>query len=89
MTSPEFSDFIVFADEAGDHGLTSIDEQFPVFALVFCILRKDDYVGHIVPAMQRLKLAVWGHDHVIFHEYDIRKEKGPFGVLRTDRDLRE
>lgn len=83
------SDYLIFADESGDHGLVSIDEQFPVFALVFCILRKQDYVQQIVPAMQRLKMAYWGHDQVIFHEHDIRKEKGPFALLRTDRELRE
>lgn len=38
MSASRFSDFIIFADETGDHGLVSIDEQFPVFALVFCIL---------------------------------------------------
>lgn len=88
MSASPFSDFIIFADETGDHGLVSIDEQFPVFALVFCILRKDDYINQIVPAMQRLKMAVWGHDQIIFHEHDIRKEKGPFGLLRTDPGLR-
>lgn len=88
-TSAPFSDFLIFADESGDHGLVSIDEQFPVFALVFCIVRKDDYVNHIVPAMQRLKLGIWGHDQVILHEHEIRKEKGLFGVLRTNRALRE
>jgi hypothetical protein len=88
MSASPFSDFIIFADETGDHGLVSIDEQFPVFALVFCILRKDDYVDTIVPGMQRLKMAVWGHDQIIFHEHDIRKEKGPFGLLRTDPGLR-
>lgn len=51
------SDYLIFADESGDHGLVSIDEQFPVFALVFCIVRKQDYVERIVPAMQRLKMA--------------------------------
>lgn len=88
MTRP-FSDYIIFADESGDHGLVSIDEQFPVFALVFCIICKDDYIGGIVPAMQRLKMQVWGHDQVIFHEHDIRKEKGFFKILRTDRSLRD
>ena len=39
--------------------------------------------------MQRLKLGIWGHDQVIFHEHDIRKEKGLFGILRTDKALRE
>lgn len=83
------SDYLIFADESGDHGLVSIDEQFPVFALVFCIVRKQDYVEQIVPAMQRLKMAYWGHDQVILHEHDIRKEKGSFALLRTDRELRE
>ena len=89
MTAIINSDYLIFADESGDHGLVSIDEQFPVFALVFCIVQKQDYVEQIVPAMQRLKMAYWGHDQVILHEHDIRKEKGPFALLRTDRELRE
>ena len=89
MTAVINSDYLIFADESGDHGLVSIDEQFPVFALVFCIVQKQDYVEQIVPAMQRLKMAYWGHDQVILHEHDIRKEKGPFALLRTDRELRE
>ena len=84
-----FSDYIIFVDESGDHGLVSIDEQFPVFTLVFCIILKEDYIKKIVPEMQRLKMNIWGHDQIIFHEHDIRKEKGPFGILRTDRTLRE
>lgn len=82
------SDYIIFADESGDHGLVSIDASFPVFALVFCIVKKTHYIEQIVPAVQRLKMNIWGHDQVIFHEHDIRKEKGLFGLLRTNRDLR-
>lgn len=89
MKSVIDSDYLIFADESGDHGLVSIDKQFPVFALVFCIVRKQDYVEQIVPAMLRLKMAYWGHDQVILHEHDIRKEKGPFALLRTDPALRE
>lgn len=40
----EHSDYLVFVDESGDHHLTRIDPQFPVFVLLFAILRKDDYV---------------------------------------------
>ena len=39
--------------------------------------------------MQCLRMEIWGHDQIIFHEHDIRKEKGPFKLLRTDRELRE
>lgn len=85
---PDFSDFIVYADESGDHGMVSIDPQYPVFALTFCVMRKDEYVGAIVPAMQRFKFGIWGHDSVVLHEHEIRKSLGPFGLLRTDRALR-
>lgn len=85
---PDFSDFIVYADESGDHGMVSIDPQYPVFALTFCVMRKDEYVGAVVPAMQRFKFGIWGHDSVVLHEHEIRKSFGPFGVLRTDRALR-
>ena len=47
----EFSDFIVYVDESGDHSLTSIDRHFPVFALSFCVVRKADYVDSVVPAV--------------------------------------
>ena len=85
---PDFSDFIVYADESGDHGMVSIDPQYPVFALTFCVMRKDAYTAEIVPAMQGLKFGIWGHDTVVLHEHEIRKSLGPFGVLRTDRALR-
>lgn len=83
------SDFLVFADESGDHGLASIDPQFPVFALVFCVVRKTDYRDVIVPAFQTFKFDFWGHDCVVLHERDIRKSLGLFGFLRTDRERRE
>jgi hypothetical protein len=51
---PEFSEYIVFADESGDHGLVSVDPQFPVFALVFCLFEKNLYVEEIEPAFRRL-----------------------------------
>ncbi|MFN3576234.1 MAG: DUF3800 domain-containing protein [Tabrizicola sp.] len=85
---PDFSDFIVYADESGDHGMVSIDPQYPVFALTFCVMRKDEYVGAVVPAMQRFKFGIWGHDSVVLHEHEIRKSLGPFGLLRTGRALR-
>lgn len=84
----DFSDFIVFADESGDHGLATIDPQFPVFALVFCVIRKAEYVSVIDPAFRVLKLKYFGHDAVVLHEHDIRKQTGPFGILRN-ADVRE
>ncbi len=84
-----FSDFVVYADESGDHGLVAIDPQYPVFALVFCALRKADYIAGIVPSIQRFKFDIWGHDTVVLHEHDIRKSQGSFAILLTDRALRQ
>jgi hypothetical protein len=80
---PNFSDYIVFADESGDHGLVSIDPEFPVFALVFCLFEKDRYVADIEPAFRRLKHEYFGHDSVILHEHDIRKQTADFAILRN------
>lgn len=89
MNDAPHSDYIVFADESGDHGLVSVDPQFPVFALVFVIMRKDDYLNQVLIPFEKLKFQIWGHDQVIFHESDVRKERGDFALLRMDRALRE
>ncbi|MBA2728790.1 MAG: hypothetical protein H0U49_11540 [Parachlamydiaceae bacterium] len=38
----KFSDYLFFADENLDHGLTSINPENPVFVLVFCIFKKSN-----------------------------------------------
>lgn len=47
--SKQFSDFIVYVDESEDHSLTSIDKNYPVFVLAFCIFYKQHYREVIVP----------------------------------------
>lgn len=83
-----FSDYIVFADESGDHGLASIDPQFPVFALVFCVFEKARYCEEVEPAFRRLKFKYFGHDAAILHEREIRKQEPPFAFLRQDAATR-
>lgn len=80
---PSFSNFIVYVDESGDHSLTTINREFPLFVLTFCLFRKDDYVAKVVPALQQLKFQTFGHDMVVMHEREIRKAEGPF-VFLTD-----
>jgi hypothetical protein len=86
--SAVYSDYLVFVDESGDHNLVQIDPQFPIFVLLFTIIRKDDYVNRICPDLQRFKFEFWGHDEVVLHEHEIRKPFGDFLFL-LQRDLRE
>ena len=76
-----FSDYVIFADESGDHGLARIDPDYPVFVLSFCLIRKDAYCDVLTPHVRKLKMDTFGHDMVILHEHDIRKRAGAFSKL--------
>lgn len=77
------SDYIVYADESGDHGLETLDSHYPVFVLVFCIFRKNDYSGVVTPSLQQFKFRHFGHDMTVLHERDIRQAKEAFTFLRN------
>lgn len=79
-----FSDFIIYADESGSPVLSADRDDFPIFVLVFLLVRKEDYVTRVVPAMQRLKFDTVGHDQLIFHERDIRRQARDFAFLQVD-----
>ena len=90
MTSSQkcFSDYVVYVDESGDHGLASMDSTYPVFVLAFCVFEKSKYIHQITPQLQEFKFRYFGHDMVVLHEHEIRKPKGPFTIL-FDADVRE
>ena len=73
-----YSNYVVYVDESGDHSLESIDPQYPVFVLAFCVFHKTHYANRVVPALENFKFAHFGHDVVVLHETDIRKERGSF-----------
>ena len=81
-----FSKYIVYVDESGDHGLQSIDDNYPVFVLAFCIFHKRHYSEAIVPALEKFKFNHFGHDQVVLHENEIRKEKGSFNIFRSEQE---
>lgn len=81
----EFGDYIVYVDESGDHSMTSLDENYPIFSLAFCVFKKSDYVNLAVPLMQDFKFRWFGHDTVVMHESDIVKKRGPFHFLQYDK----
>ena len=80
-----YSDYAIFVDESGDHSLTSIDHDYPIFVLEFCILRTDHYIQDILPKVHAFKFEHFGHDLVVLHEHEIRKQKRPFGFLKNQQ----
>lgn len=77
----DFGDFVIYADESGDHSLSKVDPGYPVFVLSLCVFRKRDYISRVVPAIQALKFKWFGHDAVILHEREIRQKAPPFEFL--------
>lgn len=78
-----FADYMVFVDESGSPGMGNIDPHYPLFVLAFFIGKKGDYITQIAPALQQFKFQHFGHDQVILHERDIRKDLGDFAFLKT------
>lgn len=76
-----FSKYIVYVDESGDHSLKSIDSQYPIFVLAFCVFHKQYYSETIVPDLEKFKFKYFGHDQVVLHEREIRKAEGDFNIL--------
>jgi hypothetical protein len=81
--SEKYSDYIIYVDESGDHSLTSVDKDYPIFVLAFCIFKKDCYTDNAVRKLKAFKFDHFGHDMVILHENEIRKDKGFFKILKT------
>ena len=77
-------DYIVFVDESGDHSLESVNPDYPIFVLAFCILPTAVYVEQVTPAVRRLKCQLFGHDLVVLHEHKLPKESAQSaGARRT------
>jgi hypothetical protein len=88
-TARVFSDYVVYVDESGDHSLASIDPDYPIFVLAFCVFHKHHYGEKIIPAVEKLKFNYFGHDSVVLHENEIRRQKGLFTFLSQRAVRRE
>ncbi|MGF6111644.1 DUF3800 domain-containing protein [Pseudomonas frederiksbergensis] len=81
----KYSDFIVYVDESGDHGMQKLDPNYPMFVLAFCVFHKRHYCEKVIPSLQKFKFNHMGHDLIGLHELEIRREKGAFSGLFLSR----
>lgn len=70
----------LFLDETGDHGLSHVDPNFPVFLLCGCLFT-DDALVVFEREINHIKKKYWNTTDVILHSRDIRKCNGPFQIL--------
>lgn len=85
MTEPCLanSKFIAFFDECGDHSLSKIDKEFPLFLLCTAVVERSAYVQQIIPALGEFKLSYFAHEGINLHSREIRKAEGPFTILQN------
>jgi len=77
----------LFLDETGDHGLSFVDRNFPLFLLCGCVI-EENHLQQIENGINSFKRKYFGTTHVILHSRDIRKCEGAFQIL-FDLQLKE
>ncbi len=71
----------MFLDESGDHSLTKIDDQFPIFCLAGCIFDEVEYRQDSKAKVDSFKLRYFNSTDIILHSREIRKCEPPFNIL--------
>lgn len=78
----------MFLDESGDHSLTIIDPQYPMFVLGGIIADFDYAQGEMEERVREFKRRLFGSHDVILHTADITRNRGDFEQMK-DRAFRE
>lgn len=75
-----FNKYHLFLDETGDHGLSFVDKNFPLFLLAGCLFEGTE-LTKIEQEINKFKMEFFKTTNVILHSRDIRKCEGPFQIL--------
>lgn len=78
---PPKSEYILFGDESGDHGLANLHPRSRAFVIAFAIVRRRDYEQVVIPRFRRFKRRYLGDESVPLHEREIRRGEGVFRRL--------
>lgn len=78
MSDKARNSLILFLDESGDHSLSKIDPQYPMFVLAGCVFEMGYYEDIVVPEIKAFKNDFLGSDKIILHTEDITHNKNGF-----------
>lgn len=87
MSRRDHSEYIIYADESGDHSMDGVNKAYPVFVLAFCVFSKKTYFEEVVRHIKRFKFMFWGHDLVVLQSSKVRKRIDDFQFLH-DQEMR-
>jgi hypothetical protein len=78
MKNRDKDTLILFLDESGDHSLTKIDPQYPMFVLAGCVFKMGYYKEVVVPQIKSFKKELFGNDKIILHTEAITHNRNGF-----------
>src|SRR5260370_4232619 len=78
---------ILFIDESGDHSLSKIDPQYPVFVLCGVIIDENYQNERATNALNRFKEQLFGRRDIILHTADFTRNQAGFEAM-TAHDFR-
>lgn len=70
----------LYLDETGDHGLSFIDHNFPIFLLCGCLFSQIE-IENMEKKVNLFKQKYFNTSNVILHSREIRKCEGSFQIL--------
>ncbi|MCP2015180.1 hypothetical protein L1280_002341 [Deinococcus sp. HSC-46F16] len=80
--------YTLYLDETGDHSLTKINSQFPVFGLGGVII-DDGLLSEVTEQLYVVKQAIFDSPDIVLHSVELRKKKGEFRVLFQPEKMQE
>lgn len=79
---------LLFLDESGDHDLTNIDPEYPVFVLGGIIVDEAYASGELTEKLNEFKQDLFGTTNIIIHTADIIRNRNGFERLKSDKTFR-
>jgi len=73
---------LLFVDESGDHSLSVIDPQYPMFVLGGIIIEKHYADGELTRQLDDFKQRLFGTTEIVLHTADITRNRNGFERMK-------
>src|SRR5579871_3698016 len=72
---------LLFLDESGDHSLSKIDPQYPVFVLCGIICNTEYHDGVMTNSLNEMKMRLFGNRRIVLHTLDFTRNQEGFEAM--------
>lgn len=72
---------LLFLDESGDHNLTIIDKNYPLFVLAGCVIDDNYHKNILTPRLSEFKRKLFNTEDIILHYVDYTRNRKGFEIM--------